>query len=914
MLQSSYNPVLVVLSVLVSVFAGFTALNLAERIRESDGSARAIWLFTAAVAMGGGIWSMHFIAMLAYDIGVPVSYETGLTALSLLLAIGFTAAGLYAVATFGHRPAIIASAGVFMGLGIASMHYTGMAAMHMAAVIIYDPLIVAASVAIAVAASGTALWLSFNLSTFAARFGAAFAMGAAVSGMHYTGMAAVTCEPMQNGEIEPAQISTHLLALGIMASTVVVLVVALASAVIDRRVGHRLRREAELLRNSEQRFRLIVDGARDYAIFTLDPDGNVTSWNAGAERIFGYSQDEALGRHMAAFYTPAIGSTDLPRRALEIADESGSYSVEGIRLRKNGERFWSLAALHKLVNPDGSHGGFATIIRDISERKDAETALQRAHDDLEAKVEQRAKEYLEAKQAAEAANEAKSQFVTNMSHELRTPLSAIIGYSEMLLEDMEEAGNTSAMSDLQRIARSGQHLLRLINEILDVAKMEAGHVEFDFQDIALGPLLNEISDTVIPLAAAGSNKYSLVSETSVSMIRTDAQKLKQCLINLLGNACKFTAEGRVELHVRESTINGQDALAFAVIDSGVGMSEMQLARVFEAFFQADVTSNRKRGGTGLGLTITKKLAELLGGHITAWSEPGMGSTFEIVLPVSRPLAGDASAPSADRAQRTQIPTTDPRVRDPDFDRSKLVLLIDDDPNILDLLGRHLERQGFHPAYAANARDGLALAEQIRPAIILLDVMLPDEIGWTVLQRIKQSPTLTGTPVVMMSILDDQKRAQELGAAHYLLKPIDTTILFDILTRHAENRAGASVVLSSTDASFLACVTGRLMEIGYRVHHLESNRDAPSDPSAVIVDVGDQQEAETDRLARVYARFPATPLILAVDGSARDNTLLLGGDVTAVLNKNCLPLGESLAAVIERSVFQPVAATVSASTE
>jgi PAS domain S-box-containing protein len=565
--------------------------------------------------------------------------------------------------------------------------------------------------------------------------------------------------------------------IAVSGAVMAVLLVGVLAIVMGRRHRVRLRAEADQVRLSEQRFRLLVDGVRDAAIYMVDPNGCIMSWNVGAERIFGYTTEEILGRHLSTFHTDEDVRKRGAAQILAEAMETGHFEGEGPRLRKDGTRFWAAVSLHKVANPDGGIAGFAKITRDVSDRKAAQEALQTAKAELELRVAERTRELMIAKDEAEQANVAKSQFLANMSHELRTPLNAIIGYSDMLLEDMKE---TPAGPDLERITRAGNHLLRLINEALDLSKIDAGQMELFVETVDLAELTRDVMETVTPLAARNGNTLDCRLVDGLETIRSDAQKVSQCLMNLLSNACKFTQNGAVVLSVEERGVGDVESIVFEVTDTGIGMTADQQLHIFEAFAQADGSITRSFGGTGLGLTITKRMAELMGGSVSVISTLGEGTTFTFTLPKIPPEAGVAGVDI--------IEAVEPIGREGGDDAAEpTVLIIDDDPLVLDLMERLLGRNGFKPYGVDNGPDGIAAAVWLKPSVILLDVQMPDMDGWQTLSELKAKPETIDIPVIMSTMVDDLKRGFTLGAAHYLVKPIDNVALIETLRRHSAGK-------------------------------------------------------------------------------------------------------------------------------
>ena len=386
-----------------------------------------------------------------------------------------------------------------------------------------------------------------------------------------------------------------------------------------------------------------------------------------------------------------------------------------------------------------------------------------------------------------AASEHKSAFLANMSHELRTPLNAIIGYSEMLYETAQDEGQEAFLPDLEKITHAGRHLLSLINDILDLSKIEAGRMEIYLEEVDLPTLVNEVRSIVEPLAAVNRNRLEIDCPQALPPLRTDRTKLKQSLLNLLSNASKFTEGGRLSLIFAAA----DSEIFFMVRDSGIGMNEEQLGRLFQAFSQADPSTTRRYGGTGLGLAITKRFCEMLGGRITVESTPGEGSTFTIVLPLEQPAAVEArSAEPAPERQQAGTPAAD----------APLVMVVDDDPHARDLLGQALRKEGYRVAEAADGDAALDLAREQRPDIITLDVLMPRVDGWAVLTSLKSDPDLANIPVVIVTVLAERGIALSLGADGFLTKPVDRAALADVIWRNLGGRGGTVLVIDDDPES------------------------------------------------------------------------------------------------------------------
>jgi signal transduction histidine kinase/CheY-like chemotaxis protein len=475
----------------------------------------------------------------------------------------------------------------------------------------------------------------------------------------------------------------------------------------------------------------------------------------------------------------------------------------------------------------------------------------------------------------EMASQHKSQFVASMSHELRTPLNAIIGLTEMMVSNAARFGTEKAAEPLRRVHRAGTHLLGLINQVLDLSKIEAGKLELSAETVNLAPLLEDVIGTARQLAEQNKNRLVVESPENLGTLTVDPMRLRQILLNLLSNACKFTKQGEVKLRVKR-VVDGRNWIEIAVADTGIGMTPEQQAKLFEEFTQADSSTARQYGGTGLGLAITRKLARMMGGDVTVTSEPGKGSVFTVRLPGS-----------ADSQART--PTSSDVRRSP---TAGCVLVIDDDAIARELIADHLKAEGFSVATAAGGLEGLKLAKELRPTAITLDVMMPDLDGWSVIATLRQDAELADIPVIMITIVDEHRRGIALGAAGYLTKPIDRERLHRLVNRFRAQVPPTRVLVVEDDAVQRERMRGWLEGPQWTVREAENGREAlkriqENKPDVILLDL---MMPEMDGFAVVAAlqkeaswRDIPVIVITSLDLDAKDRARLNSG-VQSVLVK------------------------------
>ena len=490
----------------------------------------------------------------------------------------------------------------------------------------------------------------------------------------------------------------------------------------------------------------------------------------------------------------------------------------------------------------------------------------------------------------EVADRHKSEFLANMSHELRTPLNAIIGYSEMLQEDAAELGAEQLTGDLQKINAAGKHLLELINAVLDLSKIEAGKMELYLETFDVAGLVRDIAAVIQPLAAKNANRLEVRCPDAIGPMHADLTKVRQALFNLLSNACKFTERGTVSLAVAREAVDGRDWLKFAVSDSGIGMTPEQLAKLFEAFTQADAATTRRYGGTGLGLALSRRLCRMMGGDVTAESEAGRGSRFTVRLPAK---VIDTTEESLAPALASDRPTV----------AVGTVLVIDDEPAVRDLMQRFLAREGFRVVTAASGEEGLRRARELQPDAITLDVMMPGMDGWAVLSALKADTDLADIPVVMLTIVDDKNLGYALGASDYLTKPIDRERLIAVLARY---RRDLPVLVVDDDVTVRQLLRRMLEPEGYAVVEAENGRAALArmreiTPALILLDLMMPEMDGFEFLTefRRHEGWRAIPIVVVTAKDlSRDGRERLNGYVQKILQKGAHGREQLLAEVRE----------------
>jgi PAS domain S-box-containing protein len=635
------------------------------------------------------------------------------------------------------------------------------------------------------------------------------------------------------------------------------------------------RKQAEAQRRqSEARKAAILETALD-CIITIDQNSRVLEFNPAAERTFGYSRGEAMGKPLPELVIP-LRYREAHNRGLAHYLETGIGPVLGKRIeisamRSNGSEFPVELAVSRIESTGPPI--FTATLRDITPRREAETEL------------------LRARQAAEDANKAKSAFLASMSHELRTPLNAIIGYGEMVQEEAAEMGALALLPDLQKIHSAGRHLLGLINDVLDLSKIEAGKMELYLETFEIATMVKDVANTAGATLGRNNNRFELHLPPDFGNMHADLTKVRQCLLNILSNAAKFTKDGLVALNVSEELRDGTPFILFQVSDTGIGIGPERREDLFEPFTQANAGTTRNFGGTGLGLSLARHFSRLMEGDLTFESEPGKGSVFSIHLP--RHVKDRIAEPVPARTLHEEMPG----------DTEGTILVIDDDPAVSDLIRRLLIKEGFRAEVANNGAEGLRRAKELRPTVITLDVMMPKMDGWSVLTALKNDPDLSAIPVVMLTITDNRNLGFTLGAAEYLTKPVERERLIAILRRYTCQHPPCLVLVVDDDEDARSRLRELLEKEEWRVIEAADGREAlsllPLGPQLILLDLL-MPGMDGFEFARERSRHPEWAAIPVVVLTAKDITAedraQLNGYIDRVLQKGTLSPTELLAEI------------------
>ncbi|WP_142847499.1 MHYT domain-containing protein [Telmatospirillum sp. J64-1] len=715
--MSEYDPLLVVVSILIAVFGAYTALDMVERARASAGRRAMTWLGCGAFAMGAAIWSMHFVGMLAFQMAMPVSYDLGLTFASFVLPIFVSGLGLYCVMRLAGSLRAYALGGGVMGIGIVSMHYLGMAAMRMEGRILYDPSLVALSVAIAVTASTAGLWLAFRASGFTEKALGAVVLGMAVISMHYCGMAAATFVPMELGisALPDGALHSDRLAMAVALLISALLALLLAGSAAERRAT------AKRVMAEQARYRAVVDNAAD-PIVVVDQDGRIESLNKAAQTAFGYDAAEALSQPIDMLLRKPLFRT--------ICQEGGGKEsgreTEG--RCKDGRGFPLLLSVASWEAAGRRH--FTWIMRDISEQKAAADALRHAlgqaeYEQLRAEAERERAEG--ERDRAEKASASKSRFLAAASHDLRQPVQSLFFFSHSLNQMIKEGPAAQVLASMEA---SLDALRMLLDSLLDVSRLDAGIVKANPIGFALGGLLERLATEYRPLAAERGLTFRVVP--SSLWIESDPVLLERMLRNLIDNALRYTEHGAILIGVRRQ----RDRVRIDVVDTGPGIPQDKQAEIFDEFVQLHNSERDRRQGLGLGLAIVKRLSALLHHHVIVASTPGHGSRFSVSVPLA-------------------VPREMPRRRKPapgTMAFGNLVVVIEDDALILLSLRAMLEAWGYRVVAASSSEEATQLLRPLHehPDAIVSDLRLRD--GKTGIEAIRDIYGLCGLhiPAILLT--------------------------------------------------------------------------------------------------------------------------------------------------------------------
>ncbi|MDR9425933.1 MAG: MHYT domain-containing protein [Marinobacter sp.] len=767
LVTGQYDASMVILSLAIAIGASYMALVLAAAARRSSTRfMERLHLISGATSLGFGIWSMHFIGMLAFEMPTRIHYHPGMTLFSVLPSLLASWVTLSLLARNQLNATRLIGGGITVGAGIGAMHYLGMAAMQIGPALRYDPGLFILSILVAMVMGTLALWISFGLRHqdrlrgYKRRLLAGTVMGLAIASMHYTGMEAARFIGEPDPDFTPGSNRHIFLALAIAFVTVSL---SLLAAGVNAVARYRA-----LMRRSQEyasELQTIVDAAVD-GIVKISERGIILSFNNSAEGIFGYDAEEVLGKNVKMLMPNP--HRDAHDDYLKHYLKTGERKIIGTgrevwALHKSGRQFPIRLAIGE--SRLGGTSTFVGFITDISQRHRMETDL------------------LRAKEEAEQATEAKSAFLANMSHEIRTPMNAIIGFTDLALDSPLSEAQAKHLGIVKNSARS---LLALLNDILDTAKLDGGHTELEERDFSLHAVCEQIVASQ-SLQATRKNLYLKLDYQAGDYFRGDPLRIQQVVLNLVSNAVKFTREGGVTLQVQQPA---PTKIIILVKDTGIGIPPDRIDKIFEPFTQADSSTTRRFGGTGLGTTIARQLTELMGGQITASSSPGQGSTFRVSLPLQ---PGEAVDDNQQAEQEIELPPMS-------------ILIADDMEQNLELLRALLGKRGHKVITASNGKEALAKFSEHRFDIVLMDVQMPELNGHEATKAIRQleeQRQQAPTPVIALtaSVLEEDRReALEAKMDGFAIKPINLPELSTEIARLTglENPKRVSRPLRKTD--------------------------------------------------------------------------------------------------------------------
>jgi len=677
----------------------------------------------------------------------------------------------------------------------------------------------------------------------------------------------------------------------------------------------------------------VLDNSADI-IMTTDMTGRIVEFNSGAVRELGYTREEACG-------TPAAGLWVDPgerSEVLKLMDHKGHVSNYETCLKTRDGRIMDVSlTLSYIVNDNGDRVGTVGISKDITENKKLAAAVEEKslellelNEKLEEKVLERTRELEKANWELDRSNRLKSQFIATMSHELRTPLNSILGFSELLLDEVFGPLTEKQKRYASNIYNSGSHLLQLINNILDIAKIESGKMELHYEGFSVSQAISEVQTVIKPLADKKAQSLTIGMDGKAELIKADKVKFKQILYNLLSNSVKFTPEGGSIVISAEMLDEGSTAhygekaficrgvdgcLKISVTDTGIGINKEDQERIFSEFEQVDSSYSRKYEGTGLGLALTKRLVELHGGEIIVSSEPGKGSTFTVIIPPFD--LSEAQSDMKELALKEIGPDGDlcpdllPRGR---RGESPLILVAEDDPSTLEILTLYLTKGGYRVAHAHVGGDVVPRIRELQPFAVVLDIMLPGKDGWEILQEVKSDPELKDIPVIIASIIDNKELGFALGASDYLVKPVDRHVLLDRIREMNMGRAGTTTNILCIDdnSEALELLSSILGPSGYNVITAVSGREGiekavSHKPGLVILDLM-MPEMDGFEVVGALKNNPVTAdipiLILTAKDLTLDDRLRLAGKVESFVRKSCFTKDDLLMHIKDLEVTYP----------
>lgn len=710
-MTGTHDPALVCISILIAIAASYTALDLGGRIRASEGWLKRIWLATAAVAMGGGIWAMHFVAMLAFRMpGMEAGYEVGLTLLSLLVAIFVTGAGFAVMSRSGGRPALLVAAGTFMGSGVVAMHYLGMAAMRMPAALSYRPLWVALSVAIALVAATAALWLASRDRHPSERVGAAVLMGVAIAGMHFAGMrAAIFTAEAAHGPAAGADVSSATLAMAVAAAAFLILFLALVAAMFDRRFALLAQREAEALRQSEERFRALYRGT-PLPLHALDREGRIDKVSDAWLKLLGYDREEVLGRPFASFLTEASARKFL-QQDWPVLIEQGLIEQREYRAVTRAGAFLDVVSAARVERD--AQGSFLHVVgglTDVTGRKQAEEALRQAQ-----KL------------------EAIGQLTGGIAHDFNNLLAVILGNLELLRKRLPDDPQINRLLD--NALEGTQRGTSLTQRLLAFARRQ----DLRPEPVAVPELVRGMTN-LLRRSLGPTVRVETHFPLDLPEALVDAHQLEMALLNLAVNARDAMPEGgTIDISAME-TVGGPGGadlpagryVKLVLADTGSGMDEETLARATDPFFTTKGTGK----GTGLGLSMVQGLVAQSGGRLALRSTPGRGTVAALYLPAAAERQAQPPVPASARESRAKTPRMS-------------ILVVDDDALVLANVTAMLEDLGHEVTAVAGGEQALDTLEQGMLAdLVLTDQLMPGMSGVELIAAIRGR--WPETPVLIMS--------------------------------------------------------------------------------------------------------------------------------------------------------------------